>query len=307
MKKVIFAVLALIFAMALVTCGYFLITSLSLQKYSVDEDVPCPYSWQELRSGAYRLEIDTSAYPDHSWRVECYPKNVITAAKADSDPGTAVFSILPLNMGQAYVRVYCEQTSPLTVCVFEIGMQVIVSEKLSITVETTEHTTYDGITTMDKDEENPIHWWTNTNGTVNLLIDEKINGNWVAVDYDADCISVAGPFYREGSCGFEIQGKKSGTFSLIISDSISKAFLLELNVNGDLTTSITSLEVGSYTSNAGGAQAAPQSTAYSSKANGGSASSLLNAYRFSDGAGQREAPLANTLSITGQIVEANHG
>ena len=247
MKKVIFSVLALIFAITLVICGYFLITSLSLQKYAVDEGVPCPYSWKELRSGAYRLEINTAAYPDGNWGVECYPKNVVAAAAVSNSPGTTAFSILPLNAGETYVRVFCEQTTPLTVRVFEIGMQISVSEDLEITVDKTEHIIYDGVTSTGEEEELPFQWWTNPDGLINLLITEEINGSWEAVDYDSDSIEVTGPFYREDSCGFEIRGKAAGIFHLAIHDGACKALLLEVEVTEDLIASIAGFRVDTYT------------------------------------------------------------
>ena len=243
MKKVIFGVLAMIFAIALVTCGYFLITSFSLQKYAVTEDTPCPYSWQELRSGTYRLEIDTTAYPDHRWSTECYPKNVVAVAEVSSDPGSLVFSILPLNMGQTYLSVYCEQTTPFAIRVFEIVLQINVSEDLAITIEQTDHKMYDGITTMGEDEQYPIQWWTNPSGIINLLITEEISSQWEVVDYDLNSLAVKGPFYRENSCGFEIQGKAAGTFPLTIYNSVSKALCLEITVTEELIASISTFTV----------------------------------------------------------------
>lgn len=246
MKKVIFGVLALIFAIAVVTGGYMLITSRTLQKYAV-EDVSCPYSWQELRSGTYRLEIDTTAYPDHNWGVEGYPKNVVAASEANSENGTMVFSILPLNMGQTYVQVYCEQTEPFAVRVFEIGMQISVSDEGEITVEKTEHREYAGITTAGEGEENPIQWWTATDGAVNLLITQDNGGKWAVVDYDPDSLDVSGPFFRQGSCGFEIQGKMAGAFPMTIHDGGTKAICLEVTVNEKMATEITGFAVDTYT------------------------------------------------------------
>ena len=246
MKKVILGVLALMFAIAVVTGGYILLTARTLQKYAVEEGVSCPYSWQELRSGTYRLEIDTTAYPNHGWGVECYPKNVIAATEADSESGRAVFSILPLNVGQAYVQVYCEQTDPFTVRVFEIGMQISVSDEGEITVEKTEHREYTGVATVGEEDNNPIQWWTDPNGAVNLLIAEESSGNWTAVDYDPESLDVTGPFYRQGSCGFEIQGKLAGAFSLTLYDGGAKAIRLEVEVTEELDAAITDFSVGDY-------------------------------------------------------------
>ena len=243
MKKVILGVLALIFAMALVVGGYILFASRDLQKHAV-EDVSCPYSWQELRNGAYRLEIDTTAYPDHSWSVECYPKNVVAATKEESADGTAVFSILPLNMGQTYVQVCCEQTEPFAVRVFEIGMQLNVSEDLKITVVSAEEAEYDGIVTMGEEGDSPIQWWADAAGTIQLLIEE--NGNWEAMDYDANSLEVVGPFYRQDSCGFEILGRQAGTFPLAIYDGADKAIRLEIAVAEDLTAAIAGFAVSTY-------------------------------------------------------------
>ena len=246
MKKVILGVLALIFAMALVVGGYILFASRDLQKYAVEEGVSCPYSWEELRSGAYRLEIDTTAYPDHSWSVECYPKNVVAATEEESADGTIVFSILPLNMGQTYVQVSCEQTEPLTVRVFEIGMQINVSEDLKITVVSTEETEYNGIVTMGEEKDYPIQWWADAAGTIQLLIEEENSGSWEAVDYDPNSLEVVGPFYRQGSCGFEILGKQAGTFALVVYDGIDKALQLEIAVAEDLTATVTDFDASAY-------------------------------------------------------------
>ena len=243
MKKVILGVLALIFAIALVIAGYILFSSRNLQKHTVD-DVPCPYSWQELRDGTVRLEIDTSAYPDCNWSVENYPKNVVAATQEESADGTAVFSILPLNMGQAYVQVYCEQTEPFVVRVFEIGMQISVSEDGVIAVEETEHKEYDGVTELSEGD-GAARWWADPNGTVNLLIAET-GGNWEAVNYDPESIDVTGPFYRDDSCGFEIRGKLAGTFPLTICNGGDKAFVLEIVVAEDLTAVITEFAEGVY-------------------------------------------------------------
>ena len=243
MKKVILGVLALIFAIALVTGGYILFSSRSLQKYAVEEGISCPYSWQELRSGTYRLEIDTTAYPDHSWSVEAYPKNVVAAVEeVSSEPGKAVFSILPLNMGQTYVQVYCEQTDPVTVRRFEIGMQISVSEEKKITVEKTEEKDYAGITTMG--EEGALQWWADPEGVVNLLIAGD-SGQWAAADYDPAAVDVTGPFYRQDSCGFELRGMQAGTFPLTIHDG-AKAFRLEVAVTEELTASIITCAVDTY-------------------------------------------------------------
>ena len=244
MKKVILGVLALIFAIALVTGGYVLLTFRGLQKYAAEEGVTCPYSWQELRSGTYRLEIDTTAYPDHRWGVESYPKNVVATAEEVSDqPGTAVFSILPLNVGQTYVQVYCEQTEPFTVRRFEIDLQISVSEEKEITVEKTEEKDYAGITAMG--EEGAVQWWADPEGSVNLLITEE-GGVWAAAEYDASAVDVVGPFYRQDSCGFEIRGKQAGTFPLTIHDG-AKAFRLEVEVTEELMASITACTADTYT------------------------------------------------------------
>ena len=245
MKRVILGVLALIFAIALVIGGYILITSQTLQKYAV-EDVSCPYSWKELRDGTYRLEIDTAAYPDCSWDVESYPKNVVAAAEVSGEPGTAVFTILPLNMGQTYVQVYCEQKDPFTVRVFEIGMQITVSEDRKITVEKTEHQEYDGIATLGEDEDYPIQWWTKPDGGINLLITGESNISWEAVDYDSSSIEVVGPFYRGSSCGFEIQGMQAGTVPLILYNGGGEAIRLEIEVTEDLTAAVTAFSVDAY-------------------------------------------------------------
>ena len=289
MKKVILGVLALIFAIALVIGGYILITSQTLQKYAV-EDVSCPYSWKELRDGTYRLEIDTAAYPDCSWGVESYPKKVIAAVEVSSKPGPAVFSILPLNMGQTYVQVYCEQTEPFTVRVFEIGMQINVSENHKITVEKTEEKEYDGIATMGEDEDHPIQWWTKPDGGINLLIAGETGGSWEAVDYDPDSINVVGPFYRESSCGFEIQGMQAGTVPLILYDGGTEAIRLEIEVTEELTAAVTAFSVDTYSFDrseehsaletvVGRAIVLPSQVAvtdYSVKSNGGSVDFLLN-------------------------------
>lgn len=245
MKKVILGVLALIFATALVVGGYFLIFSRTLQKYAVEEDVLCPYSWQERRDGTYRLKIDTSACPDASWSVECYPKNVVAAAEESSEAGTAEFSLFPLNMGQTYVQVYCEQTDPIAVRVFEIGMQISVSEKHEITVETTEHKSYTGITNLGETGDAPIQWWTDPNGAVNLLITEE-SSSWEIVDYAPNSMDVDGPFYRQGSCGFEIRGKLAGTFPVMLYDGRAKAICVEVAVSEDLTAAVTSATVDTY-------------------------------------------------------------
>ena len=244
MKKVILGVLALIFAIALVISGYLLIASRDLQKYAVEEGVVCPYSWKELRNGTVRLEIDTTAYPDCNWSVECYPKNVVAATGEENTSGTAAFSILPLNMGQTYVQVYCEQTEPFVVRVFEIGMQISVSEDGVITVEETEHKEYDGIAELSE-ADGAARWWADPNGTVNLLIAET-GGNWEAVNYDTESIDVTGPFYRDNSCGFEIRGKLAGTFPLTVYNGEDKAFIMEIVVAEDLTAVITEFSEGVY-------------------------------------------------------------
>lgn len=245
MKKVILGVLALIVAIALVIAGYVLITSRNLQKYAA-EDAPCPYSWQELRDGTIRLEINTEAYPDCSWGVEYYPQNVVAATGEESEPGTAVFSILPLNMGQTYVQVFCEQTDPFIVRVFEIGMQMRVSETGALVVEKTEHKVYDGITELGKGDGEgegnaAAQCWTDPNGIVNLLLAET-DSDWETVDYDPESLSVSGPFYREDSCGFEILGKQAGTFPLTVCSNEGKVFHLEIVVAEDLTADIAKFE-----------------------------------------------------------------
>lgn len=245
MKKVILGVLALIFAITLVIGGYFLIFARPLQKYAVEEDVACPYSWQELRDGTYRLKINTSAYPDGDWGVECYPKNVVAAAEESSQEGTVVFSILPLNMGQTYVQVYCEQSEPLTVRVFEIGMQISVSEERKITVEKTEHKHYTGVAKVNEGGDDPVQWWTDPNGAVNLLLDD--GSSWKIVDCDGESLDVTGPFYRQGSCGFEIQGKLVGTFPVTLYDGGTKAICIEVEVAEGLTAAIAGVTVGTYT------------------------------------------------------------
>lgn len=289
MKKVILGVLALMFAIAVVIGGSILITSRSLQKYAVEEDVSCPYSWKELRNGTYRLEIDTTAYPDYSWGAECYPKNVVAAAEEDSKAGTVAFSILPLNMGQAYVQVYCEQTEPFTVRVFEIGMQIRVSEDQEITVEATEQKDYGGISTLGEGGAYPVQWWTNPDGSINLLITDENGGSWEAVDYDPNSMDVVGPFYRQDSCGFEIQGKLAGTFPLAIYDGKDKAIRLEVEVAEDLTAAIAVSAVDTYTIDRSQEHAALESavgrsvalppeavvTGYSATSEGGSVTFLL--------------------------------
>ena len=104
MKKVILGVLALIFTIALVIAGYMMFASPNLQKHTVT-DAPCPFSWKELRDGTVRLEINTLAYPDYNWDVECYPKNVVAVTREESTTETVVFSILPLNAGQSVLGV----------------------------------------------------------------------------------------------------------------------------------------------------------------------------------------------------------
>jgi hypothetical protein len=176
--------------------------------------------------------------------VECYPKNVVAAAGEEHTSETAAFSILPLNMGQTYVQVYCEQTEPFVVRVFEIGMQISVSEDGAISVEETEHKVYGGITELGE-VEGSAHYWADPNGTVNLLIAET-GGNWEAVNYDPESIDVTGPFYRDCSCGFEIRGKLAGTFPLTVYNGEEKAFILEIVVTEDLTAVITGFTEGAY-------------------------------------------------------------
>ena len=374
MKKVIFGILALIFAFALVIGGYFLITSRNLQKYVVEEGVPCPYSWQELRDGTYRLEIDTAAYPDGSWSVECYPKDVVAATGISSDSGVVTVSILPLNMGQTYLQVCCEQTEPVSARVFEVGMQISVSEDLEITVEKTEDKAYDGVITLGEDSDSPIQWWRDPYGAANLMILEESNGNWAVMDYDTNTIDVNGPFYRQNSCGFEITGKQMGNVSLKICDGIDQMICLEVEVAEDLTAAITSFAVEAYTvdrseehaaleSAVGGTVNLPEQAVamnYSTKSSGGSVTFMqhdrqwqwqivsdrtveevmgdiseyasetetaavngvtLTAYGLADGViafwsegehamalyGEQGVPLADALTVAGQVMEANHG
>lgn len=287
MKKVILVILALILAIALVIAGYMLIGFRGLQKYS-RADAPCPYSWQELRDGTIRLEIDTAAYPDYGWAAECYPQNVVAVAGVESEPGTVAFSILPLNMGQTYVQVFCEQTETFAVRVFEISMQISVSEEGEISVEKTGHKDYGGIAELGK-ADGTARYWVGPDGTANLLIAETGDG-WEAVNYDPESLEVSGPFYREGSCGFEIQGKLAGTFPLTIYSGESKAFLLEVEVAEDLTATITGFAEGVYAPDRSGEHTAletvagstinlpPQAVAvdYSVKRASGSVDFLLN-------------------------------
>ena len=247
MKKVILGVLALLFAIALVIGGYILLAPRALQSYAAEEGVPCPYSWQEQKDGTYRLEINTAAYPDYGWSVECYPKNVLAVAEADGEAGTAAFHILPLNMGQTYVQVYCEQTQPFTVRIFEIDLSVSVSEEGEITVEKTEHKVYDGVAEMGLGSDYPIQWWQDSNGGVNLLILGGESVNWEVVEFNSYSLDVTGPFYRQGDCGFEIKGLSGGTFPLVLYDGRDTAMTLEISVAADLTVSITGFAVDTYT------------------------------------------------------------
>ena len=245
MKKVILGVLALIFTIALVIAGYMMFASPNLQKHTVT-DAPCPYTWKELRDGTVRLEINTLAYPDHNWNVECYPKNVVAVTREESTTETVVFSILPLNAGQSFVQVFCEQAEPFTVRVFEIGMQIEVSDENALVIEETTQKAYEGMADLGKAGGN-LSYWVDPNGAINLLIEEE-SGIWEAVDYDAESISVNGPFYREASCGFEILGKKAGTFPLTISNGEDKTFLLNVVVAEDLTATITELSEDDHAS-----------------------------------------------------------
>ena len=245
MKKVILIVLALIFAMALVVGGYYLFTTRNLQSY-VEEGEPCPYSWRELRDGTYRLKVNTAAYPDCSWSVECYPKNVVAATEVSNESGLAEYSILPLGVGQTYVQVYCEQTEPVAVRVFEISLHISVSEDGAIAVEETADKVYEEIAALGEDGDYPIRWWMNPDGVISLLIEEESNGNWQTVDYDPDGLEVTGPFYRQGSCGFEILGKLAGVYPLTIYDGRDKAICLEVQVAEDLTASVTDYAVEAY-------------------------------------------------------------
>lgn len=311
MKKVILGVLALVFAIALVVGGYILITSRNLQTYSV-EDATCPYSWQELRSGRYRVEINTEAYPDHSWSVESYPKNIVAVSEVSNESGTAVYSILPLNEGQAYVQVYCEQTEPIRVRVFEIGMQVSVSEDGRVKVEKTEETDHDGVTTLGEDGDYPVQWWADPDGTVNLMIAEESSGSWEAVEYDPNSIQVAGPFYRQGSCGFELRSLQAGTFPLTIYDGTSTAIHLEVDVSEALTAVITNMSVDTYTFDRSEEHVALEAvlgrgialppkavvTGYSVKSESGSVDFLLNdkEWRWQIAADETEAEQVGALA-----------
>ena len=287
MKKVILGALALILAVALVAVGYVLLTGCDLQSYTAP-DAPCPYSWQEQRSGSIRLEIDTTAQPDCSWTVECYPKNVAAVSAAEADPGKAAFSILPLNMGQAYIQVTCSQTGLIAVPVFEIGMQVAVTEEGTLSVEETVHQSYDGII-QPEDAPAGTRWWADPDGAVNLLL--PVTGtDWKALDYDPDRLEIAGPFYREDSCAFEIRGKLAGSFPLTFCNSEHKAFFAELAVAQDLSAVITKLSEGVYAPDRGPEHSAleqamdttitlpPQAvaTGYSLKRTSGTVTFLLN-------------------------------
>jgi hypothetical protein len=126
-------------------------------------------------------------------------------------------------------------------------MQISVSEEGVITVVTTEEKAHDGIVAAGEESDYPIQWWTNTDGVVNLLVTKESSGSWEAVDYDAESVEVVGPFYRQGSCGFEIRGKKAGTFSLIIYDGVSKGIRLEIAVAEDLTAAVTNSAVVNHT------------------------------------------------------------
>ena len=245
MKKVIFGILAIVFAIALVVGGYIFITSRNLQKYS-EVNAPCPYTWQELRSGAYRLEINTAAYPDCSWDIQCYPKNVVAVSSAGSDSEIAAFSILPLNMGQTYVQVFCEQTEPYSVRLFEIGLQILVSDDFKITMEKTEHKVFDGVSVLGEGSDFPIRWWKDPDGIANLLIEGQHIDNWEILSYDQDGIEVSGPFYRTGSCGFEIRGKLPGSYPLAICDGVENELRLEIQVAEDLAAAVESVVAEAY-------------------------------------------------------------
>ena len=101
------------------------------------------------------------------------------------------------------------------------------------------------ITTLGEEGDYPIQWWADAAGTVQLLIEEEGTG-WEAVDYDAGGIEVAGPFYRQDSCGFEIRGKQAGTFPLVIYDGADQAIRLEIAVAEDLTAAVDQFTVSAY-------------------------------------------------------------
>ncbi len=113
-------------------------------------------------------------------------------------------------------------------------------------MEKTEHKEYPGITQMGDEGNDPIQWWVDPTGIVNLLIAEEGNGSWEVVDYDPNGIDVAGPFYRQGSCGFELRGKLKGTFPLTIYDGGTKAICIEVEVTEEQTASITAFAVETY-------------------------------------------------------------
>jgi hypothetical protein len=143
---------------------------------------------------------------------------------------------------------------------------------------------------MGEDSDYPIQWWMDANGTVNLLITEESNGNWEAAVYDPDGLEVTGPFYRQGSCGFEIQGKLAGTFPLTLHDGGAKAIRLEIEVAEELTAAVTDFAVEDYVRDsseqhaalegiAGGTVVLPKQavvTDYSVKSSYGSVDFLLN-------------------------------
>ena len=246
MKKVILSVVALIVAITAVIGGYIFITSRNLQKYVVEEGVSCPYFWQELRNGTYRLKINTEKYPDCTWGVESYPGNVIAATEVSSGEGAVEFTILPLDAGQTYLQVYCELTEPFAVRVFEINMKISISDQLEIVIENTEAKEYDGITTLGDDGEYPVQWWAEPDGAVSLLITDESEGSWEAVDYQPDSMDVIGPFYRQSSCGFEIRGMQAGTHSLTLYNGATEAIRLEIAVAEDLTAEVTDFAVEAY-------------------------------------------------------------
>ena len=321
MKKVILGVLALIFAIALVIGGYILITSQTLQKYAV-EDVSCPYSWKELRDGTYRLEIDTAAYPDCSWGVESYPKNVIAAAEVSSKPGTAVFSILPLNMGQTYVQVYCEQTEPFTVRVFEIGMQINVSENHKITVEKTEEKEYDGIATMGEEIQGMQA------GTVPLIL---YDGGTEAIRLEIEVteeLTAAVTAFSVDTYSFD-RSEEHSALETVVGRAIvlpSQVAVTDYSVksNGGSVDFLLNdqewrwqISTNSTEEDLVGDIAANASETKTESLHGVS----LSAYSFKDGVavswndgnctmvlyGEREATIAEALAVAGQVVEENHG
>ena len=158
----------------------------------------------------------------------------------ETDP--ELFEVLEDNLER--IRKKCRHD--YDVRLFEIGLQILVSDDFKITMEKTEHKVFDGVSVLGEGSDFPIRWWKDPDGIANLLIEGQHIDNWEILSYDQDGIEVSGPFYRTGSCGFEIRGKLPGSYPLAICDGVENELRLEIQVAEDLAAAVESVVAEAY-------------------------------------------------------------